>query len=85
MTKPLLDNEIRARNDVQKPNNLNVMAESIPAMDATPEKAPSNNEPMRNQSIHDLKNNSRDFCRRFSEEVDQERYSVRFLSILWAL
>merc|ERR1712062_354560 len=69
MTKPLLDNEIRARNDVQKPNNLNVMAESIPAMDATPEKAPSNNEPIRNQSIHDLKNNSRDFCRRFSEEV----------------
>ena len=71
MTKPLLDNEIRARND-QKPNDLNVMAESMQAMDATPEAVPNHNEPMKNQSIHELKNNSRDFCRRFSEEVDQE-------------
>ena len=81
MTKPLLENEIRQKNS----QNLIATDESIPAIDDSintePEKIVNITPPTQNGtsfspssdiSIHELKANTRKYCRRFSEEVDQE-------------
>ena len=65
MNQPLIDPAEKKGKD-EKMASLDVGSE-IPLIDASPTSVGQNR-----LSMNDLKNNSRDYCKRFSEEVTQE-------------
>ena len=65
MNQPLIDPAEKKGKD-EKMASLDVGSE-IPLIDASPTSVSQNR-----LSMNDLKNNSRDYCKRFSEEVTQE-------------
>ena len=70
MNKPLITPEEKKEH---KAANLTVpIAVNIPMIDDSPPTTITQSDADRRISIADLKNNSRDYCKRFSEEVTQE-------------